>query len=87
MRTIKLDLKMTINPELLFKLIENSPYIEILDLHGDLSYINLDSLSNLKRLNLNGRIIDDFNFHLFDNLCNHLEFISIYCKYLDVNNI
>ena len=80
MRTVELNLEMTINSEILLKFIENLPYIEILQLYGQLSYFKLDSLFNLKRLKLNGKIMDDFNVHLFDNLCNQLEDIHISCK-------
>ena len=83
MKRVELDHKTPINSKVLLKLIENSPYIEILNLCGELSYFNLDSFSNLKRLELSGKIMDDFNFHLFDNLCTNLEYISISCKNLD----
>ena len=82
-RRIELHLETTINSEVLLNFMENSPYIERLYLHGDLSYFNLDSLSNLKRLDLFGRIMDDFNIHLFDNLCNQLESIDIHCTNFD----
>ena len=82
-RTVELDLKTPINSEVLLKLIENLLYIERLRLHGDLSYFNLDSLSNLKELVLYGTIMDDFNVHLFDNLCNQLEYIQISCSNSD----
>ena len=80
MRKLELNLQTPIN---LFKLIEYLPYIEILVLWGKFSYFNLDSLSNLKSLDLFGRIMDDFNVHLFDNLCNHLEDITISCSNFD----
>ena len=83
LRRFELDLETPINSEVLFKFIENSPYIETLHLHGDLSCFNLDSLSNLNELTLTGIIKDDFNVHLFDNLCNQLEYIDIRCKNLD----
>ena len=76
LRKLQLHLETTINSEILLKLIENLPYIEVLHLGGDLSYFNLDSLYNLKEIDLTGRIMDDFNVHLFDNLCNQLESIS-----------
>ena len=79
MRKVNLNLE-TINSESLLKLIDNSPYIEILQLCGKLSHFNLDSLSNLKVLVLYGTIMDDFNFQLFDNLCNQLEDINISCE-------
>ena len=77
MKKVSLHLATPINSQLLLKLIDYLPYIEILFLRGDFSYFNLDSLSNLKRLDLYGRIMDDFNFQLFDNLCNQLEYIQI----------
>ena len=83
MRRVELSLYSSINSEVLFKFIENLPYIEILHLIGKLSDFNLDSLSNLKQLYLYGRIMDDFNDHLFDNLCNQLEDINICCRNLD----
>ena len=82
LRRLKLDLE-TINSEVLLKLIEYLPYIEILHFRGDLSYFNLDALYNLKRLDLKCKILNDFNFHLFDNLCNQLEFITISCSNFD----
>ena len=57
--------------------------MRILNLSGELSYFNLDSLSNLKSLDLVVTIMDDFNFQLFDNLCNQLEHIKISCWNLD----
>ena len=57
--------------------------LRILQLNGKLSYFNLDSFSNLKELHLNGTILYDFNFDLFDSLCNHLEYIDIRSKNLD----
>ena len=83
LRTLELILETTINSEVLLKLIENSPYIEVLHLNGHLSFFNLDYLSNLKRLDLIGRITDDFNVHLFDNICNQLENVSISCTNFD----
>ena len=83
LRTVKLYLETQINSEVLLNYIEYLPNIEGLYLHGDLSYFNLDSLSNLKKLELSGKIMDDFNYHLFDNLCNQLENIDISCSNFD----
>ena len=85
--SFKLDLETPISSEVLLKLIRSLPYIEMLIFHGDLSYFNLDSLSNLKSLDLYGRIMDDFNIQLFDNLCNQLESIDIHCTNLDDKNL
>ena len=83
MRCLELNLETTINSDILLKIIENLPNIEILILDCILSYFNLVNLFNLKELDLRYRIIDDFNFHLFYNLCNQLENISISCLNLD----
>ena len=83
LKTVCIHLETPINSEVLLKLIEYLPYIEKLQLWCKLSYFNLDNLSNLKRLDINGTIMEDFNFHLFDNLCNQLEFISICCPNFD----
>jgi len=83
LRTVELNLATPINSEILLKLIDYLPYIETLHLSGSLSYFNLDSLSNLKQLSLSHTIMYDFNFHLFDNLCNQLEYIDISCINLD----
>ena len=83
LKILELDLETPINSEVVLKFIENLSYIEILNLRGKLSYINLDSLFNLKSLALKGKIMDDFNFDLFYNLFNQLEYISISCTNLD----
>jgi hypothetical protein len=54
LRIVNLLLETQIKSEVLLKLIENSPYVEILHLDGELSYLNLDSLYNLKSLDLTG---------------------------------
>ena len=82
MRKFELGLETPIYSEILFEL-ENLHYIEILHLHGYLSHFNLDRLSNLKEFELMGTIMEDFNVHLFDNLCNQLEYISISCSNFD----
>ena len=87
LKSLKLDIQTPINSEILLKLLEYFPYIEILHLHGKLSYFNLDSLSNLKRLDLTGTIMDDYNVHLFDNLCNQLEYITISCSNFDYKHL
>ena len=79
LRRLELNLETTINSEVLLKLIENLPYIELLKLFCKLSYFNLDNLFNLKELELKGVIKDGFNVHLFDKLCNQLENITFRC--------
>ena len=54
---LKLYFETAINSEVLFKLIDYLPYIEILHLQCILSHFNLDSLSNLKELNTNTFVI------------------------------
>lgn len=83
LKTVELNHITPINSEALLKLIENLPNIELLHLHGKLSYFNLDSFYNLKCLYLTGTIMDEFNFDLFDNLCNQLEYITISCSNFD----
>ena len=83
LRKLDLQLETPINSEVLLKLTEYLPYIEILYLYGYLSYFSLDELSNLKELHLSHTIMDDFNFDLFDNLCKQLEYIEISCTNFD----
>ena len=83
MRELELNLKKAINSDELFKCIKYLPNIEILDLCGYLPYLSLDSLYNLKSLRLVGKVLDDFNFQLFDNLCNQLEGIQILISNID----
>ena len=85
LRKVMLYLETPINSKVLLKLIEYLPYIEKLHLHGKLSYFNLDSMFNLKELCLSHTLMNDFNFHLFDNLCNQLEYINISCRNFDEN--
>ena len=56
--------------------------IKELYLEGNFSYLNLDSLVNLRMLELSGTIAENFNFELFKNLCDQLENIKI-----ELNNI
>jgi hypothetical protein len=67
----------TIDEKILTRLFDQVPHIEELFLEGNLSYFNLDSLVNLKKLSLCGTIDESFNFELFENLCNQLEDIRI----------
>ena len=87
MKKLELDLETPINSEVLLKIIENLPYIEVLILHGKFSYFNLDSLFYLKNIDLIGSIMIDFNVNFFDNLCNQLEKIIICCTNFDDNYI
>ena len=64
-------------------ILTNLSELRRLNLNGKLSQFNLNSLSNLKKLALKGKIMDDFNFQLFDKLCNQLEYIDISCSNFD----
>ena len=83
MRELQLDLETPINSEVLSEFIEYLPNIETLELSGKFSYLSLDRLSNLKRIKLFGTIMNDFDFDLFDNLCNQLESITISSQNID----
>lgn len=78
LKELSLFLRTPVNSDVLFKFNDYLPNIEMLELGWKLSYFNLDSLSNLKSLKLCSiRIDDDFNFDLFNILCNQLEDIMI----------
>ena len=66
-----------INSTRIFEQLSN---INLLQLKGCFSNLNLDSLVNLEILSLSGEINDDFNFGLFENLSNHLQELSIDLK-------
>jgi hypothetical protein len=61
-RKLQLNLETPIKSKVPFKLIEILPYTEILHLNGYLSYFNLDSLSNLKELDLRYKIMETLIF-------------------------
>ena len=63
---------------------DHLPNIQELSLKADFSYFNLDSLVNLKNLELIGFLKDDFNFDLFQNLCQQLEELSF--LFYDIEN-
>ena len=64
------------------------PNIEILHLHGKIiPYLNLDKIINLKQLLLNGDINEDFNFELFKNFYNKLEFLIINITNIDYESL
>lgn len=58
-------------------LLDQLSHIKELLLDGYLSYFNLDSLVNLKKLSLVGNKNWNFNLELFENLCKQLENIKI----------
>ena len=82
-----LKTKSEINNELIAKLLELCPNIEELTLVGCFSNINLDGFVNLKRLDLWGDILDNFNFDLFKNISNQLEKLCIQFKNFDDESI
>ena len=69
------------------KLFDYLPNIEYLSLDSYLSNFNLDSLFNLKRLSLEGRLEKDFNFDLFKNICNQMEELSIELYDIDYKSL
>lgn len=81
-----LSISGTIDDNIAIKLCEQLPHIEELNLKGNLSYFNFDSLFNLRVLELSGTIDETtFNFELFKNLCNQLEDIQIRLANIDEN--
>ena len=87
LRIFYLRLKCSINSDVIEKLFNSMPNIEDLSFSGVYSYFNLDKFANLKKLYLFGRFHKDFNFNLFKNLCNQLEFIFICFNQIDDENI
>ena len=63
----------TIDQEIIKRLLHQVPYIEELILGGNFSNFNLDYLANLRSLYISGYIKENFNVDLFKNLCNQLE--------------
>ena len=66
-----------INKDIVTSVLNQVPFIQELCLQGNLFYLNLDNLVNLRKLSLSGYIKENFNFELFKNLCNQLESIKI----------
>ena len=67
----------TIDQAIVTLFVDQYLHIEELFLEGNLSYFNLDSLVNLRKLSLYGTLNESFNFELFENLCNQLEDIKL----------
>lgn len=73
-----------IDENLMTRILEQIPTIEELYLHGNISYINLDRLVNLRELSNAGTFdTENFNFDLLKNLCKQLEKLKIVLKDLD----
>ena len=75
-----LDLIGSINSEIIYRIYDYLSYIQILILNATyLCEFSLDRFVNLTALVIVGNIQDDFNFSLFDNLCNRLEHLALIC--------
>lgn len=73
-----------IDQDILTRLLDQLQHIQELVLDGNLSYINLDNLVNLKCLTLCGTLNEScFNFELFKNLSNQLERLTIVLTNID----
>ena len=74
-----LSISGTIGDYIVTSLFEQLPYIQELHLDGN----NLDNFVNLRVLELSGTLDENFNFELFQNLCNQLEDIKIFFTNID----
>jgi hypothetical protein len=77
LRHFYMCIKCKIDENLMTRILKQIPTIEELNLHGNFSYFNLDSLFNLRKLSIAGYIDKSLNFELFKNLCNQLENLKI----------
>ena len=77
MRNLSLKITSSIDHNNLTQLFNQVHYIRQLFIVGDFSFINLDSLVNLKLLAIDGNIKDYFNFDLLKNLCDQLKILKI----------
>lgn len=84
LKKLTLFVQSKINNNSLTKLFEICPNIEELSLVGEFSDINFDIFVSLKRLKLCGNLLSDFNFDLFENICNRLEELSV--KFYNMND-
>ena len=87
LKRLNLDIESEINNDMLTRLFEICPNIDELCLQGKFSNINFDCFTNLKKLRLSGDLSDDFNFDLFENICNQLEELTIGFKITDNEKI
>lgn len=83
LRSLALKLSEPIDSNIQLNLFDYLPNIEKLELDGNFSNFNLDSLVSLKNLSLIGILMDGFNLDLFTNISNQLENIVISCSNLD----
>ena len=84
LRHLYVNIKSKIDENIMKRIFDQVPTIEELYLHGNISYINLDSLVNLRELSIAGTIdTENFNFELLKNLCKQLEKLKIVLANLD----
>lgn len=76
LRTLGLSI-ITIDQEIITRVLDQVPYIEKLVLGGNFSNFKLNNLANLRSLYINGHIKENFNVDLFKNLCNQLEVLQV----------
>lgn len=77
LENLTLKVESELNKESSIKLFEMFPNIEELNLEGRFSSLSFDSFVNLKKLSICGSILNNFNFDLFKNICNQLEYLRI----------
>lgn len=73
----------SINSDILVKLLEQLPSVKKLTLYGRLSNFHLDNMIHMRELSLKGFLDNDFNYDLFKNICNQLTDISISYSNID----
>lgn len=84
LRHLYVNITCKIDENIMTGILEQVPTIEELYLHGNISYINLDRLVNLRELSIAGTIdTENFNFELLKNLCKQLEKLKIVLTNLD----
>ena len=69
--------KSEFNNDSIIKLHKMCSNIEELSLKGNFSSLSFDSFLNLKKLSVIGSLLEDFDFELFKNICNQLEYLLI----------
>lgn len=77
LRDLNINLKLSDNSDITEMLIKHSPNIQSLSLGGFLSNFNLDKLIHLKKLQLGGKLMEDFDFDIFKNISNQLTDLTI----------
>jgi hypothetical protein len=88
LRHFYMSIRCKIDENLMTRILEQIPTVEELYLHGNISYINLDSLVNLRELSIAGTFDrENFNFDLLKNLCKQLEKLKIVLRDLDEKSL